>query len=94
MTAKEAEQSSGGRTSTSDDSGIPVPSPLSANVWKVEVKVGHQIKSSTETAMILEAMKTEVAINFDEEKVGKTVMAIAVQPGDSVNAGQVLYYVS
>ncbi|KAK0443623.1 urea carboxylase [Armillaria borealis] len=94
MAAKEAEQSSGGRASTSGGSGIPVPSPLSANVWKVEVKVGHQIKSSMETAMILEAMKTEVAINFDEEEVGKTVTAIAVQPGDSVNAGQVLYYVS
>ncbi|KAF2202993.1 hypothetical protein GQ43DRAFT_291604 [Delitschia confertaspora ATCC 74209] len=76
-----------------DDLGIvPVEAPVDANVWKVSVDEGEEIKESS-VIVILEAMKLEIAVRTPESalvalKNGKlTVEKLLVKPGDTVQAG-------
>lgn len=66
--------------------GIAVEAPLPGVVVSVNVKVGDTVKSS-DTVVVLEAMKMENAIHAGQD--GK-VASISVNPGESVLQGAVL----
>lgn len=61
-------------------------SPLAGVVQTVEVQVGQQVASG-DRLLTLEAMKMTTVVNA--HRAG-TVSAVAVKPGDAVEAGQVL----
>lgn len=46
-------------------SGVPVASPMAASVFKVNVKKGDLVKGG-DVAVVLEAMKTEIAVDIPE----------------------------
>jgi urea carboxylase len=68
------------------DGCVTLDSPVTGNVWKVHVKPGDPLAASA-TAMILEAMKMEVAVDADEHC---EVVEVLVSEGASVRAGQAL----
>ena len=60
--------------------------PVDANVWKVQVEEGNEVKSN-QIITILEAMKLEINVNAPED-IGKAkVEKLLVPPGESVKAG-------
>ncbi|KAG6875088.1 hypothetical protein C0992_005252, partial [Termitomyces sp. T32_za158] len=63
-----------------------INSPLSASVWKIKCRPGDRIRSASDVLLILEAMKTEIAITSGEENVGKVVKKLGkeVVEGGSV----------
>jgi oxaloacetate decarboxylase alpha subunit len=72
-------------------SGTPLKAPLSATVGAFRVNVGDAL-DSVEVVVVLEAMKTEVAVAVPRAFRGKRVVSLAVAPGDIVKAGQALLY--
>ncbi|WP_269540556.1 biotin/lipoyl-containing protein [Cerasicoccus fimbriatus] len=74
-----APKSSGGSAAAGD-----VPSPLSAVVVSVDVKVGQQVNEG-EKLITLEAMKMNTIVNAP---AAGTVKAIHVAAGDAVEEGQ------
>lgn len=60
--------------------------PLSGNIFKVQVKAGHQVKEG-EVVIILEAMKMETEIR--STKAG-TVGEVYISEGDAVSVGDAL----
>ncbi|KAK1987217.1 urea carboxylase [Colletotrichum cereale] len=86
--AKAAEVSSqeeGGGDAASADA-MTVESPMSANVWKVLVKVGDVLEKK-QTVAILEAMKMEIKVVASEAQAGAVVTKIARPPGSVVGPG-------
>lgn len=61
-------------------------SPISANVWKIQVSVGDTVETDT-VVTILEAMKTEIPI---EAETAGTVTEIRIAEGDAIDEGDVL----
>jgi urea carboxylase len=72
----------------SDDEEV-VESIMSGNIWKIEVKVGDEIKAG-DVLVILESMKMEVDIESD---ISGTVSQILFKEGDNVNSGDILVVV-
>ncbi|KAI1495415.1 urea carboxylase [Biscogniauxia marginata] len=68
---------------------IQVVSHQEAKVWKIEVKEGDVV-SKSETLVILEAMKMEIAVQLDEGLDKMTVDGVWVTPGSFVSPGHVL----
>ena len=64
----------------------PVNSPMPGSIFKVECKVGQQVKAG-DTLIVLEAMKMEIEVSAP---VDGTVKAIAVNTGDTVNTDDLL----
>lgn len=73
------QESSGGGTHSID-------SPLSGNVFKINVKPGEQVEAG-DVVIILEAMKMETEVTAEH---GGEVVSVDVHAGDSVNTGDVL----
>ncbi|KAL2430182.1 Urea amidolyase [Exophiala dermatitidis] len=65
---------------------ITVPSPMTANVWKVQVNEGDLIQEDTIIA-ILEAMKMEINVPAPESVVGCVVRKIVAPPGTVTSPG-------
>ncbi|TAE74494.1 MAG: urea carboxylase [Verrucomicrobia bacterium] len=65
---------------------VTLDSPVTGSVWKIHVEVGGRLLVAG-TAMILEAMKMEVAVDADE---AIEVIEVLVTEGASVRAGQPL----
>lgn len=71
---------------------IPIEAPLSANVWKIEIKEGDKLDED-HLVTILEAMKLEINVRAEPACVGGTVDKILVGQGDSVEAGKPLFLI-
>jgi len=63
-----------------------VAAEMTANVWKILVKVGDRVEPDQELA-ILESMKMEIPVMSEGHG---TVDSIAVQEGDAVREGDLL----
>lgn len=74
---------------TIPDGCVTLDSPVTGSVWKIQVKAGELLPVAA-TAMILEAMKMEVAVDADEHF---EVIEVLVAEGASVWAGQALVVV-
>lgn len=68
---------------------IAIEAPVNANVWKVEVKEGDEIKEG-QTVSILEAMKLEIPVKAEANMSGAKVEKMVVKPNDVVDAGKPL----
>jgi biotin carboxyl carrier protein len=68
---------------------LAITSPMAANVWKVEVKVGDIIKEGQIVA-ILEAMKMEVNVLAPKGSGDFVVKSILKKPKSTANAGDVI----
>ncbi|VAX24376.1 Oxaloacetate decarboxylase alpha chain [hydrothermal vent metagenome] len=66
--------------------GLPIDSPLSGSIWKVNCQVGQQV-SKGDVIVILEAMKMETEVMAPSSGV---IQAIMVKEGDKVNVGDKL----
>jgi biotin-dependent carboxylase-like uncharacterized protein len=67
-----------------------VESPVDANVWRVEVSQGDDIKQN-QIVVILEAMKLEININAPESLHGKgraIVEKLLVEPGETIKVSK------
>jgi urea carboxylase len=71
---------------TIPDGCVTLDSPVTGSVWKIQVQAGDLLPVAA-TAMILEAMKMEVAVDADEHF---EVVEVLVVEGASVRAGQAL----
>ena len=71
------------------DGCFTMDSPVTGNVWKIEVTAGIRITSGA-TALILEAMKMEIPLEADDEV---EIVEVLVTEGASVRAGQPLVVV-
>lgn len=67
-----------------------IKAPMGGKVLKISVKVGDSISEDDEVA-VLEAMKMEMPILSEDDG---TVAEIKVQPGQTVEAEQVLVVLS
>ena len=63
-----------------------IDAPVDANVWKVEVAEGQEVKANT-TVVILEAMKLEIAVKTPEGQKTAKVEKVLVSSGETVKAG-------
>lgn len=71
-----------------DDNIEAIEAPVDANVWKVEVKDGDEVKSG-QVVVILEAMKLEINVCANEGFAGGAkVEMMLVKPGDTIRAGE------
>jgi urea carboxylase len=68
------------------DGGALVEAPLAANVWQVPVAVG-QVVAAGDVLVVLEAMKTEMAV---AAPAPGTVVEVVAQPGELVSGGSPL----
>ncbi|KAK5072132.1 hypothetical protein LTR64_004090 [Lithohypha guttulata] len=68
---------------------IPVEAPVNANVWKIQVSEGDELKEDQVVA-ILEAMKLEINVNAEGSMAGAKVEKLLVKPNDVVDAGKPL----
>ena len=68
---------------------IEIRSPVTGNVWKVEVSVGDTIEDGDDF-MILESMKMEIPVSAEADCV---VTELRCKEGDGVEEGQVLLLV-
>jgi urea carboxylase len=71
------------------DGGILVAAPLSASVWRVDVRPGDAVRAG-DRLLTLEAMKTETAI---ESPMDGSVHEVVVGAGDQVLSGSALVVV-
>ena len=71
---------------------IPLEAPLNANVWKLLVEEGEEIKAD-HLVSILEAMKLEINVKADDNMVGGKVEKLLVRQGDVVSAGKAMVLV-
>ncbi|GAB7366622.1 hypothetical protein MBLNU230_g8607t1 [Neophaeotheca triangularis] len=71
------------------DPGIqPVSAPVDANVWKILVEAGQDVKAG-QTLAVLEAMKLEINVDLPKGLKGTAkVEKILVTPGETVKAGE------
>lgn len=65
---------------------VEIKAPMGGKVIKVSVKVGDQVAEDDEV-VVLEAMKMEMPILSEEDG---TVVEVKVEPGQTVEAEQVL----
>ena len=70
-----------------DPSISSVDAPVDANVWKVQVEEGQEVKANDIIA-ILEAMKLEINVNAADDLGKAKVEKLLVQPGETVKAGE------
>jgi len=63
-----------------------VPAHITGTVWKIETKVGDQVKAG-DVLVILESMKMEMPVEAPEEG---TVAEIRCKEGEAVGEGQTL----
>jgi acetyl-CoA carboxylase biotin carboxyl carrier protein len=63
-----------------------IESPMTANVWKIQVAVGDQVEEG-DTVVILEAMKMEIPVEAEDPG---TVTEIRCTEGSAVDEGEVL----
>ena len=63
-----------------------IDAPVDANVWKVLVEEGQEIKSK-DLVSILEAMKLEINVNAPDDLGTAKVEKLLVQPGETIKAG-------
>lgn len=75
---------------TQDGDFVTIPSPMAANLWKIEVKVGDIIEEGQVVA-VLEAMKMEVRVLAPKEAEGCHIRTIAKKTQSIVDAGDVLF---
>jgi len=68
---------------------VPVEAPVNANVWKVQVGEGDELKED-QTVVILEAMKLEINVNAEDHMAGMKVEKVLVKPNDVIEAGRPL----
>ncbi|KAJ5305826.1 hypothetical protein N7508_004841 [Penicillium antarcticum] len=68
---------------------VRVESPVDANVWKVQVKVGDLLEKGQVVA-ILEAMKMEINVYVTEAQVGARVASILCRPGSVTGPGSTI----
>jgi len=68
---------------------MPIEAPVNANVWKVQVEEGHELKED-QVVVILEAMKLEINVNVEPSMAGMKVEKLLVKPNDVVEAGKPL----
>ena len=68
------------------EGAIAIESPVTGNVWKIEVKPGAILASGT-PAVVLEAMKMEIPVESDEPL---EILEILISEGAPVKAGQPL----
>lgn len=68
---------------------LAITSPMAANVWKVEIKIGDIIKEGQIVA-ILEAMKMEVNVLTPKGSGDLVVRSILKKPKSTANAGDVI----
>lgn len=73
-------------TSSSDPAISSIDAPVDANVWKVMVEEGQEVKANDVVA-ILEAMKLEINVNAPEDPGKAKVEKLLVQPGETIKAG-------
>ena len=66
--------------------GEPLASPLSGNIWKVQVSEGQTVEAG-DVVIILEAMKMETEVRAT---IAGTVSSIQVKEGDAVHSGDTL----
>jgi urea carboxylase len=66
--------------------GFVVEAPLAANVWQVPVEVGQDVAAG-EVVVVLEAMKTEMAVTAT---AAGRVTAVVAAPGELVDGGAAL----
>uniref|UniRef100_Q3ASA1 Oxaloacetate decarboxylase, alpha subunit n=1 Tax=Chlorobium chlorochromatii (strain CaD3) TaxID=340177 RepID=Q3ASA1_CHLCH len=69
--------------------GTPVPAVMPGNIFKLDVKVGDEVREGDEVA-VLEAMKME---NPVKAPCSGKVLSIAVAKGDTVGMGQPIMYI-
>jgi biotin-dependent carboxylase-like uncharacterized protein len=68
-----------------------IESPVDANVWRVEVNQGDEVKPN-QIVVILEAMKLEININVPESLAGKgraVVEKVLVEPGETIKVSNI-----
>ncbi len=63
-----------------------IDAPVDANVWKVRVEEGQEVKGNDLVA-ILEAMKLEINVNAPDDMATCKVEKLLVQSGETVKAG-------
>lgn len=68
---------------------VPVEAPVNANVWKVQVQEGDELKED-QVVVILEAMKLEINVNAEAHMAGLKVEKLVVKPNDVIEAGKPL----
>lgn len=68
---------------------IAIEAPVNANVWKVQVEEGSELKED-QIVVILEAMKLEINVNAESGMAGAKVEKLLVKPNDVVDAGKPL----
>ncbi|KAI1424868.1 urea carboxylase [Xylaria sp. FL1777] len=74
------------------ENNVSISSPMAANVWKIEVRVGDTVEPGQVVA-ILEAMKMEVKVLAPNEAQDCQIYAILKKEGSVVDAGDVLVLV-
>jgi len=65
---------------------VPVPAHITGTVWKIEKKVGDEVKAG-DVLVILESMKMEMPVEAPED--GK-VAEVRVKEAQPVSEGEVL----
>ncbi len=63
-----------------------IDAPMDANVWKVMVEEGQEVRPNDVVA-ILEAMKLEINVNAPDDQGKAKVEKLLVQPGETIKAG-------
>ena len=63
-----------------------VEAPVDANVWKVLIEEGSEVKPKQVIA-IIEAMKLEINVNAPDDLKSAKVEKLLVQPGETIKAG-------
>ncbi|OLN81828.1 putative urea carboxylase 3 [Colletotrichum chlorophyti] len=87
--AADASKQSVGDGESASEGAVAVESPMSANVWKVLVKVGDVLQEK-QTVAILEAMKMEIKVLVSSSQVGAVVTHISRPPGSVVTPGMAI----
>ena len=67
-----------------------IESPMTANVWKIQVAVGDSVEEG-DTVVILESMKMEMPVEAPD---AGTVQEIRCKEAQAVNEGDVLVVLS
>jgi urea carboxylase len=72
------------------ENGTLITAPMTSNVWKVNVEPGQQVVTG-QTVVIVEAMKTEIAV---VSPCDGAVIEVMIAPGAQVSAGASLVVVA
>ncbi|KAL8283190.1 hypothetical protein RQP46_005968 [Phenoliferia psychrophenolica] len=79
-----------GKSSSGDQSGTPLKSPVHAVIRGFNIEVGATLEEGQEVARV-EAMKTEIAIKVPRKLIGKVVRSTG-EIGSMVKPGEALLY--